>query len=291
METLQIGVLKYLQELSEVKGYSEQTLRAYGNDLNQILIVRSEVKRDSSMPISWDEKPLLARVRSGLTQIKDLKASSRNRKIACLKSFLKWAFEKGLTKKDLSLQFKTTKVPQTLPRYFTLDEILSLIDVLKKSPDSNPEEKLILYLIYGCGLRVSELIQLKTPDVNLKRATLSVLGKGKKNRLVSVPKPLLKLLKVQLSKTTEIVFQDLTQRKIYSILEKWARRAGIQKKVNPHALRHSFATHLLVDGADLRIIQELLGHESLAATQKYTHLDIKNLAKTLETHHPLNKKK
>ncbi len=291
METLQLGVLKYLQELSEVKGYSEQTLRAYGNDLNQILIVRSEEKNSKNASLSWDEKHILSRIRNGLTQIKDLKASSRNRKIACLKSFLKWAYEKGHTKKDLSLQFKTTKVPQTLPRYFTVDEILSLINVLKKSPDSSPEEKLILYLIYGCGLRVSELIQLKIPDVHIKRATLSVMGKGKKNRLVSIPKPLLKLVKVQLDHASEVVFPDLTQRKIYSILEKWARRAGIQKKVNPHALRHSFATHLLVDGADLRIIQELLGHESLAATQKYTHLDIKNLAKTLETHHPLNKKK
>lgn len=286
METLQLGVMKYLQELALVKVYSEQTLRAYGNDLDQILALRS----DEKISINWDENKLLERIRAGLDTIRNLKPASRNRKIACLKSFLKWAFEQKFTQNDLSHRLHATKVPQTLPRYFTLDEILSLIDILRKDPDSVFEEKLILLLIYGCGLRVSELIQLTPKQVNLKKKTLSVMGKGKKNRLVAIPKSLIPLLEKKMADTGEVLFPELTQRKIYSILEKWCKKAGILKKVNPHALRHSFATHLLTDGADLRTIQELLGHESLAATQKYTHLDLKSLFATMEKHHPLSKK-
>lgn len=302
MESVQKVVLKYLQHLKYVKSYSPQTIRAYASDLTQVFqIEESYIKENinqkpsgDSSPKKLQEKPLLATIRAQLTTFKDLKPSSKNRKIASIKSFLNWLFESGHINEDLSHRVHINKVNPTLPKYLSVDEILSLFKTLNESAKNKDtyeleQQKLMIALMYGCGLRVSELIALTWSQVNLKRKCLIVTGKGSKQRLIALPQSVIKLLNKYKSEN-EKLFENLTQRKIYSIVEMWCKRSGILRRINPHALRHSYATHLLMSGADLRSIQELLGHESLTATQKYTHLDINHLARTLEAHHPLSKK-
>ena len=162
----------------------------------------------------------------------------------------------------------------------------------------NPIEKLLFLLLYGTGLRVSEACALKWAQIDLKSRTLRVRGKGSKERIVAFPKSLVplfqkaqKIHKVE-SKASSTIWGDkeLSTRKAYDWIRNRGAKAGLMRPIHPHALRHSFATHLLVSGANLRTLQELLGHESLQATEKYTHLGIDQLARTLEKHHPLSKK-
>lgn len=302
MESLQKVTLKYLYHLKYVKSYSDQTIRAYIVDLSQLFEIstgyfESELikkQAESNKITKLDEKSLLSTIRSHLSSLKDIKPATKNRKIASTKSFLKWAFENQYIDEDLSHRIHINKVNPALPKYLSVDEVMSLFKTINeaiKDKDSFQlqQEKLMITLMYGCGLRVSELINLSWDQAQLKRKCLIVKGKGKKERMIALPSAALKLLSIYKSDSKNL-FENLTQRKVYSIVEGWSKRAGIIRRINPHALRHSYATHLLMSGADLRSIQELLGHESLTATQKYTHLDINHLARTLEAHHPLSKK-
>ena len=302
MESLQKVVLKYLQHLDLVKGYSPQTIRAYSIDLTDLFkISRAYIednitKKPSSeaLKAKLNDKDLLTTARAHLLSLKSLKPASKNRKIASTKSFFRWAYENQYIEEDLSSRIHINKVNPNLPKYLSVDEIMSLFKALNeslkhKNSVQTEQEKLMITLMYGCGLRVSELISLTWAQVHIKRKCLVVIGKGKKERMIALPQSVIKLLS-QYKSESEYLFEGLTQRKVYSIVESWGKRAGIIRRINPHALRHSYATHLLMSGADLRSIQELLGHESLSATQKYTHLDINHLARTLEAHHPLSKK-
>jgi site-specific recombinase XerD len=298
---MQKVVMKYLQHLLYVKGFSEHTIKSYLIDYTNIFkINRAEIEYGLKKMTNsgtetvqlLDSQQLLEAVR-GYFQIEvDLKQSSKNRKLASVKSFLNWAFENRYLDKDLSQKIHMNKVGQTLPRYLSVDEVMGIFSQLKvaeKNGENIFSEKLIIATLYGCGLRVSELIHLEWEKVDLKKKQMIVIGKGKKERLVAIPGGVQKLF---LEFTPEVArpFGLLTQRKIYSIVEKWTKRAGIIRKINPHALRHSYATHLLMDGGDLRTIQELLGHESLGTTQRYTHLNMEHLSDMLEMHHPLSKK-
>lgn len=302
MESLQKVILKYLQHLKYVKGYSDLTIRAYTIDLAQLFkldqahlegsITKNVINETGDLNLT--EKELLSHIRGYFTQLQGLKPSSKNRKIASTKSFLKWAYENQYIEEDLSHRVHINKVNPALPKYLSVDEILSLFKTLNEAiqtKDSHQlqQEKLMIALMYGCGLRVSEVIGLTWSQIHMNRKCLVVIGKGKKERMIILPKAVLKLLS-SAEQNGELLFEGLTQRKIYSIVESWCKKSGILRRINPHALRHSYATHLLISGADLRSIQELLGHESLTATQKYTHLDIDHLARTLEAHHPLSKK-
>lgn len=307
MESLQNTALKYFQHLKYVKSYSKETLRAYIIDISQIFKVsrpQIELGLDNehftggSSPSNKpkiDKKILLAMVREYFQTSHDIKTSSKNRKIASIKGFLSWAFEYQYIDEDLSHRFHTSKINPKLPKYLSVDEILAVFNTLNESLSLKSSlevqtEKLIISLLYGCGLRVSELTGLQWSQIQLSRKCLLVRGKGNKERIVAIPNSVSKLLSEYSSNADEPkLFSQYDQRKVYSVVQKWCKRAGIVRNINPHALRHSYATHLLASGADLRSIQELLGHESLTATQKYTHLNINSLARALETHHPLSK--
>ncbi len=308
MESLQNIALKYFQYIKYVKGYSKQTLRAYIADITQIFeISRPQIElildnehftefRNTSENQKLDKKKLLTQIRGFLSSQTDLKPTSKNRKIASIKSFLNWAFEHHYIDEDLSQRFHTAKVATKLPKYLSVDEVLSVFSALNEALSLGPApeveaQKLIISLLYGCGLRVSELTELKWSQIKLSRKCIIVKGKGSKERIVSIPQSIIKLLEnyKEHFKDEEKLFPKYEQRKVYSVVQSWCHRAGIVRNINPHALRHSYATHLLASGADLRSIQELLGHESLTATQKYTHLDVNGLARTLEKHHPLSR--
>jgi integrase/recombinase XerC/integrase/recombinase XerD len=217
-----------------------------------------------------------------------LSPAARNRKAACLKSFLNWLFEKRLITRDLALQIHMPKVPHRLPHHLSVDEVQALLKALAEGEglEARYDEALIL-LLYGGGLRVSEACSLRWSAVDFSTRVLRVLGKGSKERLVALPDRVMACLRA-LPQDGDYVFgpEPLSTRRAYDRVRAAGARAALLQPLHPHALRHSFATHLLTSGANLRTLQELLGHSTLQATQRYTHIGIDQLANTLETFHP-----
>ena len=260
-----------------------------------------------------------------------LSPATRHRKHACVKSFLKWLFIKGFIKKDLQAQIRLSAPPPRLPHYLSVDEALhlvrtvqkSLLPALSTSPPHNKDriagqqDLLLILLLYGAGLRVSEACSLRWEQVDFAKGILRIKGKGAKHRLCALPAPVLQALKTYQSggiatrgglrsgnparpcpsarpparraKSGPVFHPPMPVRKAYDRVRYWGQKAGLNKPLSPHVLRHSFATHLLNSGSDLRALQELLGHKSLSSTQKYTHLQMSHLAHLLETRHPLKK--
>lgn len=286
-------ILKFLDSLENIDSYSAHTLRSYRVDLAQAFGVVTApdfeiLKRPLRGPLGVSEDELLRLCRAAQANWVKLALASRNRKTACLKSFLNWLFEKDLIKRDLALHLQGPKVPQRLPHHLSVDEVTALLKTLasEKGPEARIDEALIL-LLYGGGLRVSEACQLRWSAVDFSTRVLRVLGKGSKERLVALPDRVLISLRA-LPRSGDYVFgeEPLSTRRAYDRVRAAGARAALLQPLHPHALRHSFATHLLTSGANLRTLQELLGHSTLQATQRYTHIGIDQLANTLEKFHP-----
>lgn len=293
-QKLRPAVLSFLNSLENVESYSAHTLRSYRVDLGQafgVLATPDEVREATRAPthLELNEDELLAACRAALSQwAKDgLAPASRNRKVACLKSFLNWLFERQLVRRDLALHLHSPKVPHRLPHHISADEAIHLLEVLHEgagSPEGRYDEALVL-LLYGGGLRVSEACSLKWSAVDDR--VLRIMGKGGKERLVAVPGRVTAAL-AALPRDGAYVFGSapLSTRRAYDRVRAAGARAALLQPLHPHALRHSFATHLLTSGANLRTLQELLGHSTLQATQRYTHIGLDQLARTLEDFHP-----
>lgn len=286
---LQKNIDKYMKYMDFVQSASPLTLKSYSLDLKQAF----ELNNSSHMKSrDWTESELLAQVRAAFNRWAHLSLASRNRKAATLKSFFGWAFQEGLLEKDLSLQISCPKVPKKLPHFLSVDEVLAVLKTFE-SDETPLREKVLFLLLYGGGLRISEACGLRWNEVQFAQKVLRVKGKGSKERVVALPGMTVKAL-TQFKKQAvddEFVFgaTPLNTRTAYDMVRKSGVRAELLKPLHPHALRHSFATHLLSSGANLRTLQELLGHESLQATEKYTHLGVDQLARTLEKLHPLGK--
>ena len=214
--------------------------------------------------------------------------ASRNRKAAAVRGFLKWAFAEKHFDEDWSTRLVSCKVPQKLPHFISVDEALSLLRALPPG-----RERTLVLLLYGGGLRVSEACGLRWKDLVRDSKSLRVMGKGGRERVVALPDlawEAVVALPQGGSSATYILGGErpLSTRAAYEMVRTGGARAGLLRPLHPHALRHSYATHLLTSGADLRVLQELLGHRSLAATQKYTHLSLDHLARAMEKHHPLS---
>lgn len=288
-----------MNSLDIYKSSSPQTLRAYKTDLAQAFELKelkswnfcnnqTTIKQSHLAQISDNEaQDLLKICRNAQSRWENLSPASRNRKSACLKSFLKWLYEEGFIEKNLSHRLILTKRQKKLPRFLSVDEIVALL----KSSHKDQNLHLLLLLLYGAGLRVSEACELKWSSVSFEQRALKILGKGQKERLVIAPKHVFQSLRKQ-EKSGDYIFGELPlcTSKAYQMVRKAGIKAQLIRPIHPHALRHSFATHLLTSGANLRTLQELLGHSSLQATEKYLHLDIHELARTLEDLHPLTQK-
>lgn len=293
------GLNGFFKEISYIRNCSPLTLKAYRLDLQQAfqippdhLKAPDEFATPGGPRLSPQE--LLSAARQAQTRWAGLSLASRNRKVASLKSFLGWLFEKGLLRQDLASRLMSPKVPKRLPHYLSVDEVMSLLQSFETPQENSLQslrKKALILLLYGGGLRVSEACRLTWSRV--KGRNLRVLGKGGKERILPLPLMCAELLKeLRSAEPTEYVFghQPLNPRVAYQWVREQGRTAGLLHDLHPHALRHSFATHLLGSGANLRTLQELLGHESLRATERYTHLGIDQLARTLESAHPLGEK-
>lgn len=276
---------KFLIFMKNIKTCSPHTLRAYRSDLK---IMTEYLSEDCS------QSEIIPLLRKGMNSWKNLSPATRNRKSASMKSFLSWMFEKSYVTEDLSLRVQTPKVPVKIPHYISADEAIS---VLKSYPQElsfeESQDKTLFCLLYGAGLRVSEACHLKWSDISWSKSQILITRKGGHEHWVPIPEMVLSVLKKHSkNQDREFVFGDqaMNTRKAYEIIKKRGVRAGLLKPLHPHALRHSYATHLLSSGADLRVLQELLGHQSLGTTQRYTHLSTHELARMIDRHHPLGKK-
>lgn len=223
------------------------------------------------------------------------------RKLSSLRTFFQYWVKKGLLAQNPAKAIHSPKVPKKLPKFLNVDEVFALLDQPTEDDFKGRREKAILELLYSCGLRVSELVGLDLDQIDRHNRLVRVLGKGNKERLVPVGKKALEKLDLylmsrldlldKLKLTQSAVFLNrrgdrITVRSIQRLVDGALKNSGLPKDISPHVLRHTFATHLLNAGADLRSIQELLGHASLSTTQKYTHLNLDQLMKIYDESHP-----
>ncbi len=284
----------FLDFLSVEKGLSANTILSYGRDLEKYLLFLRKEK------IDWTRAGEDNLVRFIHHQSRaGLQARSLARLISALKSFYRFLVLDGLVKKDPSANLSSPKTWMTLPKYLTVQEVEDLL----RQPDDKDlhglRDRAMLEVLYATGLRVSELIQLKPKDLNLDNGYLICRGKGGKERVVPlgksaavVTKRYIEEARPQLQKKpTEALFltrlgDPFTRQGFWKTLREYARKAGLASKISPHILRHSFATHLLERGADLRSVQLMLGHSQITTTQIYTHVSRERLRQVYERYHP-----
>lgn len=276
----------YLKYQENIKSFSKLTLRAYRSDLTQAFENKQKIVKN------YDE--LWALSRPAITKWASLSLSSRNRKIACLKSFFKWLYNEQLIETDYSSHLICPKIPKKIPHFLSVDEVISVLKYLN-SGENKERQKTLFLLLYGSGLRISEACNLRWKDIKLNEKRMLVRGKGDKERLSIIPDFCIKHLNHISKSSAKNIFifgsEPLNPRIGYEMIRQLGLKTGLMNPLHPHALRHSYATHLLASGANLRTLQTLLGHESLQATEKYTHLSVDQLSRLVERTHPLTKLK
>jgi integrase/recombinase XerC len=278
---------KFLRYMEVERGASPHTLRAYRKDLELFFESAGE-----GTELSDVRGFVASEINRGQ------KKSTASRRLAAIRSFFKYLNREGLIKKNPARLISSPKLPKQLPRFLSVDEVFGLVEKPGGLSFIEQRDRAMLELMYSSGLRVGELASLNLDDVNLDEGLVKVMGKGRKERIVPVGGKAQEALRSYLvekmlqKKGDKALFvsrngKRLDPRGIRRIVRKYSLALGIPGKVSPHTLRHTFATHLLQSGADLRVIQELLGHSSLSTTQKYTHLDITHLMDIYDKAHPL----
>jgi site-specific recombinase XerD len=286
-----------------IESCSPLTIRAYRLDLRQAF--KNKQNTLEYMISGFDELWTIAR--PALNQWSKLSLASRNRKIATLKSFFKWLFNSRKTEKDHGSLLVCPSIPKKIPHFLSVDEVISVMSQFKddalaiKALDEKKtlqlqKQKILFLILYGGGLRISEACNLQWKDIQYAQRRLLIKGKGSKERFCILPEfcfSQIEKFQNKFSTGNLFVFGEkaMNPREGYEMIRELGQKAGLLNPLHPHALRHSFATHLLSSGANLRTLQTLLGHESLQATEKYTHLSIDHLARLLDQTHPLKKMK
>ena len=294
--TLASEVAAFLLE-QRARGVSPHTLRARKGDLGKLLVFAAGDGWEG-----WDVKPRTLRGFALELGARGLDPASQARILSTVRSFYGWLFETQRLGADPSTGLRNPKLPKRLPAFLTEGESSDLLDLPEPADFPSARLRCLLELLYACGLRVSELTGLDLQDLAAGDRTLRVMGKGSKERLVPFHEKAAAVLETYLAHRrawvaarslppTQAVFLNqrggrLTPTSVRTFLATALEHAAVRARVSPHALRHSFATHLLNHGMDLRAIQELLGHASLSTTQRYTHLDLESLARTYESAHP-----
>lgn len=296
--TLQQAVEQYLEHARVERAASPQTLRAYRGDLQALLTWLHEQEITSLHDVDrYALRRYLADRLHGTAR------SSMARRLSCIRTFFKFCVKEGLLETSPAVSLRTPRQEQKLARLLDVDDAFRLTDDASTRPDAiGARDRAMWELLYGSGLRVSELHALDMQQLQLDAGWIRVLGKGAKERDVPLTAPSAQKLRIYLSVRSELCDKEggqdaeavflnarggrISTRSIRRRLEIAQQEAGIETPVSPHGLRHSFATHLLNNGADLRSIQSMLGHESLGTTQRYTHVSIDQLTKAYDAAHP-----
>lgn len=287
---LSLAIEDYLSHLKLERGLSANSLAAYGQDLGQFSAATAvgEAGKIQKRHLN-DYMSLLSR--------RGLKPATIARKLSSIRQFLHYLISKGELAEKSLVNFRAPKIAQYHPSYLSVEEMSRIIESVDLKSRNGLRDRAILELLYGCGLRISELIHLRWTDIEMEAGFLRVRGKGNKQRLTPLGEParqaLAKLDEARSSTRVDspLVFPN-RQGKPFSRVNLWklikasVLRAGIAKSVSPHTFRHSFATHMLAGGADLRVVQEILGHADISTTQVYTKVDRDYLIAEHRKHHP-----
>ena len=292
---MEAQIRSFLNYLRVEKGLSDNTMYAYQRDMTKF----AEFAAKQSVVLAQVERAHVVDFLRSL-YLKKLDSRSVARHLVTIRHFFRFCFAEGLIQEDPAANVQSPKFRQSLPEFLSLAEV----DRLLAQPDANStiglRDKAMIELLYSTGLRVSELCGLKTQDLQMDLGCLRCIGKGNKERLVPVGKRALQGVQEYVTKsrpqilgkqTSSFLFPSRTGRAInrivfWKILGTYGRKAGLRKALTPHMLRHSFATHLLDRGADLRSVQMMLGHADIATTQIYTHVVEERLKQVYKAHHP-----
>ena len=294
---------QYAEHLGNERNVSPHTLRNYLSDLSQFHRYLVEaglcLGRDKAVDLRRADIHVVRAYLASLT--KSRKKSSIGRKLAALKGFFRYMVTTRQIEKDPLLLIHSPKQDKPLPKFLSVDDVFQLLGGIKVKGALDIRDRAVLEVFYSTGVRVSELVGLNWADIDFQLGIVRVLGKGSKERIVPIGEVAMQTLrdyslemrqKRNLScKGEAAVFLNnrggrITTRSVARIVEKQLRKAGIAVQMGPHGLRHTFATHLLNSGADLRVIQEMLGHASLSTTQRYTHLNLDQLTAVYDKAHP-----
>jgi integrase/recombinase XerD len=297
-----IGIKGFLSYLRLERALSKNSIEAYKRDV---------LRLHTFMTVSWPDITLDEVKQDHLVAFihhihsAGLNARSQSRMISGIRSLFKYLLLEGVIKEDPSELLELPRLSKRLPVTLDVEEIEAMIKSVDLSQTQGHRNKAIIEVLYGCGLRVSELTELKISNLSLEHGVIRVTGKGDKERLVPIGKVTVRHLKTfikDVRSQQKILkgFEDhvflnqqgksISRVMVFNIIKDHCAKAGIKKNVSPHTLRHSFATHLVEGGADLRAIQEMLGHESITTTEIYTHLDRSYLQETIRSYHPLEKR-
>jgi len=286
----------FLEYLSVERGLAKNTIEAYKRDLKSYIYY---LRKKNIIDINSSNRAII--VAYLLQMQKSGKASSSiSRTCAALRSFYQFLFREHVISEDPTIDLDTPKLEQRLPKVLNTEEVEKLLSQPDITTPLGLRDKSMLELLYATGMRVSELISLSVEDVNLETGFLRCMGKGSKERIIPVGSIALEYLKEYLSsvrkqllngKESKKLFfnrqgNPMTRQGFWKIIKKYSKQAGIYKKITPHTLRHSFATHLLENGADLRAVQEMLGHADISTTQRYTHLTQNRIKQVYDKTHP-----
>lgn len=295
-------IQNFLEHLALGRNLSPHTLRAYQSDLERFLhfLAADYLGMDVQELRPGDVEPVAVRSFLAAMTREKLSRRSQARALSAVKSLFKYACREGLLEISPATAVPTPKQEKHLPHHLRPDEMERLIDAPQDDGPLARRDRALIELLYATGLRVGELVSLDWPDLDLSAQVLRVLGKGGKERMVPFGKPAAQALRAWLEDwdslkdpkdDKEPVFLHhrggrLSDRSVRRVLDRHTQSAALPAGVHPHTLRHTFATHLLEEGADLRTIQELLGHSSLSTTQKYTHVKIERLLNIYRQSHP-----
>jgi integrase/recombinase XerD len=286
---------QFIDHLWLEDGLSKNTLNSYRFDLSIFVSWLAETKKVELLDVSELEiQEFLA------FKFPTSKSRSISRLLATLRRFFRFLLRENKIKEDPTLKIQTPKIPKSLPKSLSEDEVEGLLEAPDIKTDVGIRDRSMLELLYACGLRVSELVGIQLTEVILSDGVIRVTGKGSKTRLVPMGEEAVDWIKKYLAESRQNILNkqtskflfvtnrggEMTRQAFWYLIKKYALMANIDKPMSPHILRHAFATHLINHGADLRVVQMLLGHSDISTTQIYTHVARERLKKLHQEHHP-----
>lgn len=293
-------VLDFLAYLEFERGLSRNTLEAYRSDLLQFGTFLEAHAVDALAAVHADLAAFMAQLAQGTPERPPVAAATLQRKTACLRSFYRHLRRENLIDHDPTADLRAPRKQQRLPKVLSRDQVAALLSAPHGTTPAALRDRALLELMYACGLRASEAIELHVGDVDLQAGVLRARGKGSKERMVPVGREAITAVAIYLRRGRPLLVGareerhlfvnqrggGLTRQGLYKIVQRHAAAVGLQDEMSPHTLRHTFATHLLAGGCDLRSLQEMLGHADIATTQIYTHLSAERLKDVYFNAHP-----
>ena len=295
VDTYETTLLDFRDHLKLERSMSPNTIAAYTSDIRKYF---AQLRSDGIAPAdaATDDiaRFLETQVAAGVTK------RSQSRIISSVKALYRFLDAEGLLAENPCDKLSTPRINPYLPTVLSVEEVLRILDSVDLSLPEGHRNRAMLEVLYSCGLRVSELVNLKISDLFLDEQFIRVFGKGSKQRLVPIGEPAVRAVRLYLETRRQAAVQKaaedilflnrrggrLTREMVFHIVKEQAAAAGISKNVSPHTFRHSFATHLVENGADLRVVQQMLGHESILTTEIYTHIDTRKWQETILKYHP-----